>query len=83
MTTANIPVAELGEQARTAQARPGYVLATIIGAVFFAIGWAFGGLWRGAVFCALAARYGYWKGLGLTDESIAARTAPPAQKQDR
>jgi hypothetical protein len=51
--------------------RPGLVIATAVAGLFFAIGFLAGGLWRGIGFCAVSARYGYWKGLGRTDEQIA------------
>jgi hypothetical protein len=67
-------VTELGEQARAAPPPP-RVLVTVIAAFFYAIGWLAGGIWRGLAFCAVSARYGYWQGLGLTDEDIARRLA--------
>lgn len=80
MTT--LPVDELGAQARTAPA-PGRVIATLFAGLFFAIGFLVGGAWRGLSFCAVSTRYGYWKGLGWTDERIAAviaaKNAPPPQ----
>jgi hypothetical protein len=75
VVTQAIPVDQL--QVRAAEVRPGRVAATAIGAVFVAIGWVLGRLWMGAVFCCLAARYGYWRGTGLDDGQIAARMAPP------
>lgn len=78
MTTAQIPAAELNGQSRAPAVRPGRALATAIAWVFVAIGWFLGALWRGIVFCAISARYGYWRGLGLTDAEIEAKvTAPP------
>lgn len=55
-----VPREEISEQAT--QVRPGEIIATLITAVFFAIGWAFGASWRGVVFCCLAIRYGYRAG---------------------
>jgi hypothetical protein len=69
--TARLPVSELGSQARTAPS-PGRVIATMFAGLFFALGFLLGGAWRGLAFCAVSARYGYWKGLGWTDEKIAA-----------
>ena len=77
MTTAPIPVDQFAEQARTTTARPGRALATVIAWVFVALGWLAGGAWRGVVFCAVSARYGYWRGLGLTENDIIAKAAPP------
>jgi hypothetical protein len=83
MTTARIPAVQLREQA--AQVRPGRVAGTLIGAFFFALGFVAGWSWRTAVFlalyawynglvyCAIAVRYGYWRGLGLTDEQVAVK----------
>jgi hypothetical protein len=68
----------LAAQAAAVQVRPGRVLATVIGAFFFAAGWLAGALWRALVFAALAIRYGAWRGAGLTDEDIAARAAARA-----
>jgi hypothetical protein len=65
-----LPVEELGGQARAAPS-PGRVLATCFAGLFFALGFAIGGLWRGLSFCAVSARYGYWKGLGWSDAEIA------------
>jgi hypothetical protein len=83
MTTAmedRLHVAELTGQARRAPA-PARVAVTLIAGFFYVIGWIIGGTWRGLAFCAVAARYGYWQGLGLDDGQIAARLAarnPPA-----
>jgi hypothetical protein len=65
-----LPTDELGAQARD-MPRPGRVIATTVAGLFFAIGFVIGGLWRGIGFCAVSARYGYWKGLGWDDEQIA------------
>jgi hypothetical protein len=69
-----LPVEELGAQARSAPS-PGRVTATVAAGLFFGIGFVIGGLWRGLAFCAVSARYGYWKGLGRSDEEIAAGIA--------
>jgi hypothetical protein len=69
-----LPVEELGAQARAAPS-PGRVAATVVAGLFFGIGFVAGGLWRGLAFCAVSARYGYWKGLGRSDEEIAAGLA--------
>lgn len=55
-----VPMEAISEQA--SQVRPGETVATVITAVFFAIGWVFGASWRGVVFCCLAVRYGYRSG---------------------
>jgi hypothetical protein len=65
MTTAtrrleSVPFDAISEQA--SQVRPGQTAATVITAIFFAIGWVFGASWRGVVFCCLAIRYGYRTG---------------------
>lgn len=67
-------VTELSEQARAAPPPP-RVLVTLIAGFFYAIGWLVGGTWRGLAFCAVSARYGFWQGLGLTDEQIGTRLA--------
>jgi hypothetical protein len=80
MTTAmedRLHVTELGEQARAAPA-PGRVLVTLVAGLFYGIGFVIGGAWRAVAFCAVAARYGYWQGLGLDDGQIAARIAAKA-----
>jgi hypothetical protein len=78
VTMTDIPVSELGTQAREAPG-PARVLVTLIAGFFYAVGWVIGGAWRGAAFCAVSARYGYWQGRGLTDEQIAARLAAKRQ----
>jgi hypothetical protein len=83
-----LPVGDLGGQARAAPS-PGRVIATVIAGLFFALGFALGGTWRGVSFCAVSARFGYWKGLGWSDEKIArvvaaklaARNPEPAPAQ--
>ena len=60
----SVPREAISEQA--SQVRPGETIATVITAVFFAIGWVFGASWRGVVFCGLAVRYGYRAGAGVT-----------------
>jgi hypothetical protein len=75
MTTAmhdRLHVTELSGQAKAAPPPP-RVLVTLIAGFFYALGWILGGTWRGLAFCAVSARYGFWQGLGLTDEDIAAR----------
>lgn len=90
MTTAEIPVSELRERAR--DVRPGRTLATVILWLIVALGWVAGTAWRTAVFLALLAwhrglvmgalslRYGYWKGLGLTEDEILERVKVPDGK---
>lgn len=56
----SVPRKEISQHA--SQVRPGETVATVITAIFFAIGWLFGASWRGVVFCALAVRYGYRSG---------------------
>lgn len=73
-------VAELGEQARHAPA-PARVIVTLVAGFFYVLGFIVGGLWRGVAFCAVSARYGYWQGLGLNDQQIAARLAAKAPPQ--
>jgi hypothetical protein len=82
MTTADLPVA--GLRKRSSEIRPGRTLGTAIAWVLVVIGWITGAFWRGLVFLALvlwhkvlvfgvlSLRYGYWRGLGLTDEQIEA-----------
>lgn len=65
-----LPVEDLGGQARAAPS-PGRLIVTCFAGLFFALGFLIGGAWRGASFCAVSARYGYWRGLGRTDEEIA------------
>jgi hypothetical protein len=89
MTTAEIPVSELRKQA--ASVRPGRVAATVILWLFVALGWILGTAWRLTVFLALLAwhrglvlgalsvRYGYWKGLGLTEDEILERVKVKAE----
>jgi hypothetical protein len=90
--TEPVPVAQTGDRPRPVPVRPGRVLVTIIGAFFFAIGWATGitwrGLalavpymWRGLVFAGKATRYGYWRGLGMSDEQIEAMIEAAAKQQ--
>jgi hypothetical protein len=68
-----LPVEELLEQSRTTKPRPGRVLAAGFAWIFVALGAVIGGTWRGLSFCAVSARYGYWRGRGLTDEEIVAK----------
>ena len=70
-----LPVEELLEQSRTTKTRPGRALATGIAWVFVALGAIIGGIWRGLAFCAVSARYGYWRGRGLTEKEIVAKIA--------
>lgn len=72
MTTQTLPAED-----QIRQVRPSEVAAFVLAAFFFTIGFTIGGAWRGLVFCAVSLRYGYWKGLGLSDEEIAARQVPP------
>lgn len=83
MTTLTEPIAQIEDHPRPVPVRPGRVLITIIGAFFFAIGWATGitwrvlalavpYLWRGLIFAGRAVRYGYWRGLGMSDGQIEA-----------
>lgn len=64
-----VPVDYLREEAgRIAAANPpGRVLATVVLALFTAIGWAIGRTWffvsKAVIFCALAVRYGYRQGM--------------------
>jgi hypothetical protein len=74
MTTA-LPVEQLSAQARDVHF--GRTAATACAGIFVAIGWTFGVIWHGLVFCALSARYGFWRGQGLSDGEIAARLSPP------
>lgn len=65
MTTATrrleaVPREQIAEDA--SKVRPGEIIATVITAVFFAIGWLFGAAWRGLVYCCIAVRYGYRTG---------------------
>ena len=62
----------LTEQAeKTAAANPpGRVLATVILAVFTAFGWTLGRLWYAAVFCFIATRYGFRKGMNIPVEPV-------------
>lgn len=55
-----VPMEAISE--RASQVRPAQTAATVITAIFFAIGWTFGATWRGVVFCCLAVRYGYRSG---------------------
>jgi hypothetical protein len=78
-------VTELGGQARRAPA-PARVLVTLVAGFFYVLGFTFGGLWRGLAFCAVAARYGYWQGLGMDDGQVDTRLAakqPPAPEPAR
>lgn len=77
-TLTELPVSELKAQAREAPG-PARVLVTAIAGFFFAIGWIIGGAWRGAAFCAVSARYGYWQGRGFTDDQIAAKITAKRQ----
>lgn len=69
----NVPIVDmLSEQAeRTAAANPpGRVLATVILALFTAIGWLLGRAWYLGVFCALAVRYGFRLGMKRPTEPV-------------
>jgi hypothetical protein len=57
---ASVPVEAISEHAD--QVRVGQVLATVIAAIGFAIGWTIGSSWRGVVFFCVAIRYGYRQG---------------------
>ncbi len=73
----NVPVVDLlSEQAeRTAAANPpSRVLATVILALFTAIGWLTGRAWYASVFCFLAVRYGFRMGMKQPVESVPAPT---------
>lgn len=59
--------------AQASQVRFSRVLATVIAGVFFALGWAVGRAWTGAVFCALAVRFGFREGTGRVVPLPAAR----------
>ena len=59
-----LPVDELRAQA--GEVRFSRIVLTVITAFFFGIGWCAGALWRGVVFSALAVRYGYRVGAGIT-----------------
>lgn len=62
-----VPMEAISEQA--SQVRPGEVVATVVTAIFFSIGWIIGASWRGVVFCCLAIRYGYRAGAHVPVES--------------
>lgn len=47
---------------------PGRVLATVILAMFTALGWIAGRLWVGVWFCAMSVQYGFRKGANITLE---------------
>lgn len=61
---ASVPVEAISKHAD--QVRAGQVIATVITAFFFGIGWTIGSFWRGVVFCCLAIRYGYRQGAHIT-----------------
>jgi len=79
MTTAQIPVDQLRQQAR--HAAPGRSVITAIAFVFVAMGWIAGAIVTGVAFAAVSIRYGYWRGRGLTDDDIAARQAARSAPQ--
>jgi hypothetical protein len=90
MTALTEPIAQIQDRPRPVPVRPGRVLVTIIGALLFAIGWATGVawrvlalavpyMWRAMIFAGRAVRYGYWRGLGLSDEQIEALTRAMAE----
>lgn len=56
------------------QVRAGQVIATLITALFFGIGWLVGSTWRAIVYCCLAVRYGYRAG---AHTPVAPAAAPP------
>jgi hypothetical protein len=58
---------------KAAENPPGRVLATVILAIFTAIGWFLGKIWTGIWFCCIAFTYGWRKGASIP---IAAKTAP-------
>ena len=70
----------------------GQFLVAAIAWVLAAIGWVTGATWRLLVFLALlswhkvlvfgarSVRYGYWKGLGLTEKQIMERVKVPGEK---
>jgi hypothetical protein len=71
----NVPIVDiLSEQAeKTAAANPpSRVLATVILALFTAIGWLLGRTWYAAVFCFLAVRYGFRMGMKQPVEPVPA-----------
>lgn len=75
-----IPYEEM--QAEASQVPPlrlGRMLATLIVGVFFTVGWVAGASYRGVVFCAVAARYGYREGAHL--QRVPA--GPPAEADGR
>jgi len=58
--TERIPVADIAADA--SQIRLGRFLATVITALFVALGWTAGALWFGVRHCAAAVRYGWRQG---------------------
>lgn len=60
----SVPVDQIAEHAN--QVRAGQVLATVVTAFFFAIGWVFGATWRSIVYCCIAVRFGYRQGAHIS-----------------
>lgn len=73
--TTTLPVEQISAKARDVHF--GRTVATAFAWIFVAIGWIFGVIWHGIVFIVISARYGFWRGIGLSDADIDARLSPP------
>jgi hypothetical protein len=77
MTTTTVDQLYADAAEKAAANPPGRVLATVVLAVFFAIGWTWGRIWTALWFIGMSVALGAHKGITIPEKPKAAEVAVP------